>query len=93
MNWTVRESSGTVINQVILNGYHDQELIAGASSATVSEYTYEGTGSYIAACGYAWPSSTGGCDTPTLVAGAESLSGLDLAGFVGCYHGTAFDVE
>lgn len=93
VDWTVNEQPGTVIDEVILNGYHDQRLVGGASGASVSTYTYDGTGTYLAACGYAWPSSSGGCDTPGLVSRAESLTGLNLSAFVGCYHGTGFRVE
>ena len=93
VDWTVREQAGTTIDEVILNGYHTQRLVSGAASATVLDRSYESSGTYWTACGYAWPSSSGGCDTPGLVSAAELHSGLDLAGFVGCYHGTSFSVN
>ncbi len=93
VDWTVVEQPGTTIDEVIFNGYYTQTLVGGASGATVTDYTLAGSGRYITACGYAWPSSTGGCDTPGLVTGVETLTGLDLAGFAGCYHSTGFVVR
>ncbi|HCH63338.1 MAG: hypothetical protein CL927_12425 [Deltaproteobacteria bacterium] len=92
VEWTVNERSGTTIDEVILNGYYDQRLVAGATGATVSTHTYYGTGSFIVACSYEWPSSTGGCDTVGLVSGAESMTGLRLSSYAGCYHGREFSV-
>ena len=93
VDWTVLEQAGTTIDEVILNGYHTQRLVRGASGATVLDRTYENGGNYWAGCAYAWPSSDGGCDTPGLVSAAELHSGLELTSFVGCYHGTSFSVH
>ncbi len=52
-----------------------------------------GVANYYTACGYEWPSGTGGCDTPGLVTGAQNETGMVLDSFTGCYHGTDFELN
>ncbi len=88
--WIINASSRTNLTDVVVNGYN-ASTVTGAGSATV---TYRTTpGSYWSACAYGWPSTTGGCDTPSLVAAAEAWAGVATRGFVGCYKSSAFTVH
>ena len=88
--WIVNPAAGTTITDIVLNGYN-ASTVTGAGSATVTDLTLPSR--YWSACAYGWPSTTGGCDTPGLVAGAEAWAGVPLKGFVGCYAGSAFDIR
>lgn len=87
--WNLNVAAGVSINEVILNGYHSQQ-VSGASGITVTDRS--GLGNYFSACAYAWPSSTGGCDTPGLISGVEAYTGLTLTAFFGTYRATDFTV-
>lgn len=87
--WNINIASGVLINEVILNGYYSQQ-VSGASGVTVTDRS--GLGNYFSACAYAWPSSTGGCDTPGLISGVEAYTGLTLTAFSGVYRATDFTV-
>lgn len=87
--WNLNVAAGVSINEVILNGYHSQQ-VSGASGITVTDRS--GLGNYFSACAYAWPSSTGGCDTPGLISGVEAYTGLTLTAFSGTYRATDFTV-
>lgn len=89
--WNLNIETGVNINEIILNGYHDQD-VTGASGITITERSYYGTGSYFSSCAYAWPSSTGGCDTQGLVSGVEAYTGLTLTSFAGTYQATDFTI-
>ena len=47
----------------------------------------------LAGCAITWPSSSGGCDTPAMVAAAEAETGLTLSSFAGCNTSTAFSID
>ena len=87
--WNLNIASGVNISEIILNGYSDQQ-ISGVSGITVTNRS--GPGNYFSACAYAWPSSTGGCDTPGLISGVEAYTGLTLTAFSGVYRATDFTV-
>ena len=90
VDWTVNAVSGAQIQEVILNGYHPQTVSGLVFGIPVT--TRSGPGNYLSACGYAWPSSTGGCNTPLLVSNAESLTQLQLTSFIGCYQANSFSL-
>lgn len=87
--WNLNIGTGANVSEIILNGYHNQQ-ISGASGITVTNKS--GLGNYFSACSYAWPSSTGGCDTPGLISGVEAYTGLSLTSFAGVYRATNFTV-
>lgn len=87
--WNLNIGSGVNINEVILNGYHSQQ-VSGTSGINVTDRS--GPGNYFSACAYAWPSSAGGCDTPGLISGVEAYTGLTLTAFSGVYRATDFTV-
>jgi hypothetical protein len=87
--WNFEVDSGVVIDQVILNGYHDQQAQGIDSNLIVNKF---GVGNYFAACAYTWPSDNQGCNTPGLVAGSEAFTGLQLTSFSATYRATSFTV-
>ena len=88
--WIVNPAAGTTITDIVVNGYNSS-TVSGGGGATVTHRT--GGGTYWSACAYGWPSTTGGCDTPGLVAAAETWAGVATRSFVGCYAGSAFDIR
>ena len=90
VKFTLVLAPGVLLEHVILNGYNPHTL-EGEGTAMVTDLS--DNFDYLAACAYVWPESDGGCDTPTLVSGAEALTGLDLTTFVGCYEGISFTLD
>ncbi len=88
--WRIHKEDGVNIERIILNGYHNQE-VEGAEDIPVLDRS--GVGNYISACARAWPSSTGGCDTPGLVSGIEEITGTTIASFHGCYRAMTFTIK
>jgi hypothetical protein len=91
VHWEVSVADGATLTEVILNGYnsHTADVPDGVMVTDRSGTSH----SYFTACGYQWPTGSGGCDTAALVNGAELYSGLELTSFTGCYHGTAYTLE
>lgn len=88
--WNFNIESGAVIDQVILNGYHNQEASGIDSNLLINR---SGVGNYFSACAYTWPSDDQGCDTPSLVSGAEDFTDLTLSSFSASYRATDFTIE
>jgi hypothetical protein len=87
VHWIVETSAGAEVSEIVLTGYNDHIVSgSGAAGATVSE-------AYWAACAYEWPSDTGGCDTPGLVAASETHFGLTMQSFRACYHRNMFVID
>jgi hypothetical protein len=87
VHWTVRPVAGAKIERIILNGYYPQRVTAPEG---IHVENHSGVGKWLGAYAYAWPSSSGGSDTPRLVSELEKLTGRTLSSFAGCYQGTAF---
>jgi len=85
--WRLHIDVGVIIEKIILNGYHKQEL-ENADDIVIIDRS--GEGNYISSCARKWPSSTGGCDTPRLISGVEALIGTKISSFSGCYRATKF---
>jgi hypothetical protein len=90
VKFTLQLAPGVQLEHVILNGYNPH-TVDGEGNAMVTDIS--NNVEYIVACAYFWPDKDGGCDTPGLVAGAEALTGLQLAAFVGCYEGSSFTID
>jgi hypothetical protein len=88
--WTLDLQPGVILDEVILNGYEAQS-VQGQGGATVTNRS--GGGQYLTACAYHWPGNGGGCDTQELVSDVESLTGLVLGTFIGCYSGITFTLD
>ena len=87
VDWTVTVGPDTVLERVILNGYHDQTAVVPAG---VPVDTYDNPEGWLGAIGYAWPYSEGGSDTPATVAAIENVADREMTSFHGCYHATSF---
>jgi len=90
VNWLVQAIGSAQIQEVILNGYNAHTVSGLVPGTPVTNRT--GGPNYLSACAYVWPSSTGGCDTPGLVSGAEALTQLQLTSFISCYQANAFTI-
>ncbi|MES2091637.1 MAG: PEP-CTERM sorting domain-containing protein [Pseudomonadota bacterium] len=88
-NWILGGDGLSFIDSITINGYHASR-VSGFDASGVIDRT--GLGHYISACAIAWPNSTGGCDTPTLIAGIESHYGEAVTSFSGAYRATSFSV-
>jgi hypothetical protein len=92
INWNVTVAPGTVIEKIIINGYHDQ-TISGVSGISVEEHSYEETGEYLGNFIYKWGSTTESTNTPSLVTKLEQIHHTSLSSFQGCYRGTSFTIK
>jgi hypothetical protein len=85
--WTVNATARTRLSEVYVNSYSwGSSSITAPSGVTTS-------GGWVGAYGYAWPSSSGGSDTPALVTAIEGMYGTTLASFTGCYQASNFALE
>ena len=89
--WDLTVGPSTTITEIVLNGYNVSTVVGAPVGTVITDLTTPG--SYWVACGYAWPSSSGGCDTPGLVSAAQAYTGLTLSSWSGCYHGTAWTLN
>ncbi len=90
VKFTLVLAPGVLLEHVILNGYNPHS-VEGQGDAMVTDLS--DNFDYIVACAYFWPDKDDGCETPGLVAGAEALTGLQLAAFIGCYEGSSFTID
>lgn len=93
--WVLTGSGVGALTSILLNGYNPSVAI-GIDPGKVIDRS--GIYNYLASCGYGWPSTTGGCDTPGLVSGVEALLGVPISSFTGRYStsstlGTVTSVE
>jgi hypothetical protein len=81
VHWTINLGASSGLTEIVLNGYHDQTVSAPAGVAVSNDSGFDDDGpTFFVAYGYAWPNNNGGCDTPALVSGVESFSGLPPVG-------------
>jgi hypothetical protein len=88
-HWVVEVTPGASLQKVVLIGYHTQTADVPEGVA-LEVHDYESTDSPLAACGYSLPYNGGGCDTDQLIANVETITGLPVTGFDGCYNATTF---
>lgn len=89
VRWDLTVAPGIEIREVILNGYHEHDF-TGVDPSLVTNKS--GSGNYLAACGYSYPYSGGGCDTSVLIDTVEDFIGLSLSIFAGTYNASDFTV-
>jgi hypothetical protein len=82
--WILDGEGLSFIQSVTVNSYY-ASTAAGIDSSKVQ---ITKLGNY----GYAWPSSSGGSNTPALVSTVEALYGAPIATFSGAYRATDFSV-
>jgi hypothetical protein len=90
-HWTVFGDENAHIEQVILSGYHPQSATVDAGVEVIIDRSRAATGVVaLSLCGYG--DDSGGCDTRSLIAGAEQLSGQPVTELAGCYRASSFVV-
>jgi len=88
-HWTVSGDENAHIEQVILSGYHPQSATVDAGVEVIIDRSGAQSGVVaLSLCGYG--DDSGGCDTRSLIAGAEQLSGQPVTELVGCYRASTF---
>jgi hypothetical protein len=87
-HWNVEVAPGAVVERIVLSGYYAQRVTA-PEGAKVESYAVNASDSDWLGYGYLWPSH----DTFDLVDKAQSLTGLELTSFRGCYSGASFDID
>jgi hypothetical protein len=88
VHWTVRAMPGTNVQSIILNGFYSQRVTAPEGIPVTNRSGSNWLGTYA----YAWPSTSGGSDTPRLVSALEQLTSRPLNSFAGCYQATYFKI-
>ncbi len=81
-NWVLTGPGVDSLASVLVNGYGPSQAIGIDLGKVINR---SGPGNYITACAFAWPADAGGCNTPGLVSGVESLFGTPIASFTGIY--------
>ncbi len=92
INWNITVEPGTVIEKIIVNGYHNQ-TVSGVSGIPIEEHSYEKTGDYIGEFIYKWGATAESPNTPSLVTKLEQINSTSLTSFQGCYRGTNFSIK
>lgn len=92
INWNLNVAPGAVIEKIIVNGYHTQN-VAGVSGIPIEKRTYESNGEYFGNFIYKWGSTTESTNTPSLVTKLEQINHTNLTSFQGCYRGTSFTIK
>ena len=92
VNWNINVEPGTVIEKIIVNGYHNQ-TVSGVSGIPIEEHSYEKTGDYIGEFIYKWGATAESPNTPSLVTKLEQINSTSLTSFQGCYRGTNFSLK
>ncbi len=89
--WRVTAGPGVVILRVFAAGYESQSIASVPAGSQMAVIDYEGEGSFLG-CGYEFPdkSPTSGCETLQLLSNIESLVGMNVSSFHGCYAASAF---
>lgn len=88
VTWNLELVADGKLDAVWILGYYDQEVI---TSATIDIEVYTASAEDCTfACGYQRAEDEHGCGAETLVAMAESLTGLIVTGFDGCYRASKF---
>ena len=91
VEWIIDAEPGVVIKEIILNGYHDQNVV-GVENIPIQEYSYKETGQYLGNFIYQWNFGAQKGQN-SLVDKLEQLTGSQLTSFQGCYRGTSFQVK
>jgi len=91
VKWNIQAEPGAEISKIIVNGYHDQQVV-GVENILVEEYSYEETGQSLGNFMYEWNASESQSPS-SLVTKLEQLTGSQLTSFQGCYRGTQFQVK
>jgi hypothetical protein len=87
-HWNVQVGPDSFVERIILSGYYAQGVTA-PEGTKIESYAIDENGNNWLGYGYMWPSY----DSFDLVDKAQSLTGLELTSFRGCYLGASFDID
>ncbi|WP_437826899.1 SPRY domain-containing protein [Sorangium sp. So ce1153] len=88
VRFRVTAASGATISRIILSSV-ELSSVSAPAGIPVQSYILVESGEWLGS-GHQWPASTGGSDTQALVRSVESLTGLEMSSFGGCYYGRSF---
>ena len=89
VNWTLLGSSVAQVASVLVNSHYPGTVAGISSSKVINRTGVNSLGAY----GYAWPSSSGGSNTPLLVNNVQALLGAPISTFSGAYSASKFTVQ
>ncbi|NES95785.1 MAG: hypothetical protein F6K32_11235 [Desertifilum sp. SIO1I2] len=89
VEWQLNLAPNVQIEKIILNGYHDQNIV-GAENIPVEEYSYEGTGNSFGEFPHNWD---GNLTNAPMVTQLQAMTGRNVTSFQGCYRGTEFTLR
>jgi hypothetical protein len=87
-HWNVQVGPGAFVERIVLSGYYAQSVNA-PEGAKIESYAVDAVDSNWLGYGYDWPSYY----SFDLVDKAQSLTGLELTSFRGCYAGGGFQID
>jgi hypothetical protein len=87
-HWNVQVGPGAFVERIVLSGYYAQSVTA-PEGAKIESYAFDEETNTWLGYGHLWPSH----DTFDLVDKAQSLTGLELTSFRGCYFGDSFEID
>lgn len=85
--WHIEAPKGAAISEIVLSGLEAQSITMNTYNV-VPVINVSPNGIYA----YAWPSATGGSNTPGLVSYVQNLVGQPLTSFTGTYLATEFTI-
>lgn len=88
-HWVLQGDGLQYVNSVLINGYYSGSLSGIAASLIINK---TGIDNWLGAYAYAWPSTSGGSDTKTLVNYIEATYGAPISTFSGAYGATKFTI-
>ena len=88
-HWILEGTGAQYIHSVLLNGYYASS-VTGLTNGNIINKT--GSGNYLVACAFRWPSDNGGCNTQGLVSQVAAIYGAPISTFSGAYGATKFTV-
>ena len=92
VTWNIHVSDGAALQKIVVFGYHEQ-VVEAPPGVEIEIYAYEGQslGFPPEVCAFEYPDqSDDGCDTNAMFAGFESVTGLPVSSFDGCYDASTF---
>ena len=86
--WDVYLGPDSYVERIILVGYH-QQYVSAPEGTKIESYVIDESGTDQLGYAYDWPSYS----SFDLVDRAQTLAGLELTSYRGCYYGAAFEID
>jgi hypothetical protein len=88
VQWIFDGPGVSYISKVLVNSFYPSTVVGIDSSKVLDRSGAQNLGTYA----YAWPSATGGSNTPLLFQNVQTLLGAPVSAFGGAYNATAFTI-